>query len=91
MKTNQTNPITPTIYRKKKTIQFKKLKPSKKNHFKFNKQRLEDNYQKIKKKIIRFFEENKNQKLMTFKIMVRDANYIIGSDIVVCRGEVIAY
>lgn len=43
------------------------------------------------KDIIRFLEENKNQKLMTFKIMVRDANYIIGSDNVVCRGEVIAY
>ena len=43
------------------------------------------------KTIITILEENNHQKFITYKILVKDSNYIIGSDSVVCRGEVIEY
>jgi phosphoserine phosphatase len=66
------------------------------------KSNIEDNIQKYTelildsntfsyKTIITILEENYHQKFITYKILVKDSNYIIGSDSVVCRGEVVAY
>lgn len=43
------------------------------------------------KTIITILEKNYYQKVITYKILVRNSKYIIGSDSDVCRGEVIEY
>ncbi|WP_339917638.1 glycosyltransferase family 2 protein [Yeosuana marina] len=43
------------------------------------------------KQIITSVEKNSNNKLVTYKIIPKDSNFVIGSDNAVCRGEIIKF
>lgn len=46
---------------------------------------------KSNKEIINTIEKNSKNIFVTYKILVKDSNFIIGSDNVVCRGEIVKF